>query len=426
MDLEGYNFHWREGYRYNFPIKRNAFDKLADSLSNKRISVLTGTRRTGKTTLMKQLIDSLIMGGTHKDNIVYYSFDEGQPTLKDIVSDYESRIGKEIAFSKKKYFFFLDEVQKLDDWQNKIKYFYDHYRNIKFVISGSASLFIRKGTRESLAGRIKDFSLGPLTFDEYLTFKGKKEFILKPDMFSESLEAEFEKYLKRQYVEVVEEKEEEIRDYAKSIIEKVVYVDIPQLVNVENSNVLMRLVRIISSNPGMLLDYSNLASTMGAETPLSRVRVSNYIHYLEDAYIVKIGYNYSKSGMVSERKLKKAYLSNPSLSFIQETSSDLSKLAEQTFFLGLNAKFFWRNPQKEEVDIVLENNGKLLPVEVKFQKQITKSDLRGIKSFMNRKNIKRGIVISRNTEDTKETSKGTIVFIPAWKAALFGLSKIVR
>ncbi|MDO9537137.1 MAG: AAA family ATPase, partial [Thermoplasmata archaeon] len=184
MYLESHNFHWREGFSYDYPQRRDVFHKLVNSLNHRRICVLTGTRRTGKTTLMKQFIDHLIDNGTPRANIVYYSFDEDRPSIRDIVQEYERRIGKEIAFSKDKYFIFLDEIQKLDDWQNKIKYFYDHYKNLKFIVSGSASLFIKEKARESLAGRMEELSVGSLSFMEYLIFKKKEDMLAKPDMFS--------------------------------------------------------------------------------------------------------------------------------------------------------------------------------------------------------------------------------------------------
>ena len=92
MDLEGYNFHWREGFNYGFPKKRESYDTLVKSLSKKRITIITGTRRTGKTTLMKQLMDWLIKNGTARSSILYYSFDEEQPQIRDIVNEYEKKI----------------------------------------------------------------------------------------------------------------------------------------------------------------------------------------------------------------------------------------------------------------------------------------------------------------------------------------------
>ncbi len=421
MELEKYCFHWRKGYRYDFPIQREAFGALFRSLKGRRITVLTGTRRTGKTTLMKQLIDSLVDKGVPSQNIIYFSFDEEQPSIGDIVDEYQLKRGLDIVSSSEKFFFFLDEVQKLEDWQNKVKYFYDHYKNLKFIITGSASLFIRKGVRESLAGRVREFYLGPLNFREYLNFTDNNELISKPQLFSDTLKKEFERYIPRQFIEMVQESEGEVQNYALSILEKVVYIDIPKLVELDDPNILMSLVKLISSNPGMLVDYSRLADALSSGSPVSRVRISNYIRYLEDAYIIRLGYNYSRSGVKSARKMKKAYTSNPSLSLISTIPPPLAKLIEQSFFLNMSSEFFWRNPQKQEVDLILDHESKPLPVEIKYKNQISKSDLKGIKSFMTQHKADRGIVITKDTERIQQTPQGTIQMIPAWKAALLGL-----
>jgi predicted AAA+ superfamily ATPase len=207
----------------------------------------------------------------------------------------------------------------------------------------------------------------------------------------------------------------------RSIIEKVVYIDISQMYGVENPEILMKLVKLVASNPGMLLDHSNLAQTLSTDSPVSRARISRYVHHLEQSYMLRLIYNYSGSGMVSERKLKKAYLSNPTFSIMSGAPVNLGKLAEQSLVLSTGARFFWRNPQKEEVDIILDSGEKLLPVEIKFQSTITKSDMRGLRSFMRRRNVDRGILITKDTEKTIEVPEGNIRMIPAWKVALFGI-----
>jgi predicted AAA+ superfamily ATPase len=89
----------------------------------------------------------------------------------------------------------LDEVQKLPQFQNQIKVLYDLYPNIKFVISGSTSLFIRKKTQESLAGRIISCFVNPLSFYEYLFFKEKEEILEKPLVYQKELRQEFDLFL---------------------------------------------------------------------------------------------------------------------------------------------------------------------------------------------------------------------------------------
>lgn len=122
-------------------------------------------RRTGKTTLFYQLIQSLIEQKINPKNILYFSFDESIEELRDLINFYQENIvKKEIGKERHKYFIFLDEIQKLKDWQNKIKAIYDLYPNIKFFISSSASLNILLDAKESLAGRIFYFNLDILSF----------------------------------------------------------------------------------------------------------------------------------------------------------------------------------------------------------------------------------------------------------------------
>src|SRR3989338_1990897 len=95
INLEKQNFHWREGFSYNFPIKRELFSRAAKEIESKQIVSITGLRRTGKSTILKQLIDKLIESGTNRGHILLFSFDESQPKIEDIIKEHEKRLGKE-------------------------------------------------------------------------------------------------------------------------------------------------------------------------------------------------------------------------------------------------------------------------------------------------------------------------------------------
>ena len=185
--IEKHNFHWKEGFFYNFSKKRKLFNKLVKEIKSQQIISLIGLRRTGKTTILKQLIDYLIQEKVKRENIIFYSFDENQPKIADVIQDYENSVGKTILETKERIYIFLDEIQKLKNWQNQIKYYYDNYKNIKFFVSGSSSLFIKKQTQESLAGRIYEFILEPLSFDEFLIFRNRDDLLKKPDLLQDSI-----------------------------------------------------------------------------------------------------------------------------------------------------------------------------------------------------------------------------------------------
>ena len=168
--------------------KRNLFYELKKNLEKRQIISVVGLRRTGKTTIMYQLIDFLL-AKMKPVNILYFSFDEEVKDLRDVLNTY--REIHNLNFREGKFYVFLDEIQKLDDWQSQVKKYYDLYPRIKFIISGSEGLFLRKGAKETLAGRIYEFTLPTLSFVEFLNMKRVKH------TSSYKLRAEFVDYVKR-------------------------------------------------------------------------------------------------------------------------------------------------------------------------------------------------------------------------------------
>lgn len=395
MDLTVTNRHWKEGFLYPFPEKRQLYDQLAASLKKRFITSVIGLRRTGKTTLLKQLINSLIAEGVPRQSILLYSFDD--PTdLQTVIDDYLKRTARDKDSDK--LFFFFDEIQKLPDWQNKVKIYYDNYPNIKFVVSGSSSIFIRKKS-ESLAGRIQEFWLTPLSFKEFLQFRGKKELIGKQQLFAAELVREAEIFSGRQFIEIINEPKDAADSYLDTLARKIIFEDIPQVYPVEQPQVLLNVFKAITTHPGMLIDYHNLAMDLG----INEKTLSNYVHYLEMAFLIKKLYNYSRNQLTSERKLKKVY--PLASSFCQ---AEISKIMEALVVTQLPGAFFWR--RAHEVDYILVEKNKVSPIEVKYSEQIKESKLKGLRKFM-KEFTTEGIVLTKNIEKKEDK----IQYLPVWK-----------
>lgn len=418
--IEKHNFHWQRGFFYNFPIKRRLFSDLLNEIDSRQVISLIGLRRTGKTTILKQLIDRLITSrSTQREHILFYSFDEEQPKIEHIIQEYETRLGKDLSETKSRRYIFFDEIQKLENWQNQIKYYYDNYKNIKFFISGSSSLFIKKRTQESLAGRIYEFTLFPLSFEEFLIFKNKEELIKKKKLLQDSIKKEFLAYQKRQFIEIVHESEERIGKYVKTMVEKIVFQDIPRIFPIEYEELLLKILRIIAYNPGMLSDYDSLSKEIG----INRITLSNYFHYLEESFLVKKLYNFSKNMLTSEKKMKKFYLTTTSLYPFLNEQIDEAKLIENLVVISVDAKFFWRTPQKYEVDIILYKKGKIVPIEVKYKENITNKDLKNLFRFCEKFNVEEALLLTKDefSESKFELKNGKnlkIQFIPVWRFLL--------
>jgi len=283
INLLKFNRHWNSGFRYEFPQKRKFIKILEQYVECRQIIELTGLRRLGKTTLFLQLINYLQKNNVEPYNIWYFSFDEQKYDLDELFSGFRIQTKKDI--NKDKIYIFFDEIQKLKDFQSKLKVYYDLYPNLKFFISGSTSLFIKKRTQESLAGRLFSFTLKPLDFEEFLHFKNKDEYFKMPEMYQKEIDIEYHNYLSRQFVETVNLSEDDrVKKYVSGIIKKIIYEDIPQNYPVDNPEILYAIVRVIAEHPGMYLHYENLANDL----KISSKTLAKYFSILEQAFLVKI------------------------------------------------------------------------------------------------------------------------------------------
>jgi len=408
--LRDSNPWWKEIFKIEFK-EREIYAQIQKYLALPHIISFTGLRRIGKTTLMLKIIEDSIKKGFDAKNIIYFSFDEFKSDeIRKIMEEYEELMERD--FKKGKYMLLLDEIQKLDNWENQLKRIYDTFgKNIKIIVSGSESLFIKRKSTETLAGRIFNFKVEPLSFKEFLSFKGVN---LKPlGLYEKEFGRLLEEYiLTIGLPELVNIKDKEIiKKYVKeSIVEKVIFRDIQNLFRIKDVSVIESLLNIFLEEPGQLVDISELSK----EFRVSRQTLSSYLTYLEESFLIRKLYNYSKSRRKVERKLKKYYPAIVSAELLfKEDKLSKSKVFEWLMVMQLKAEFFWRDPYKNEVDIVLVDK-KPLPIEIKYGK----IDTQGILSFMRKFKVNQGVIITQNKEEKHKINNMDVLFTPAFKFLL--------
>jgi predicted AAA+ superfamily ATPase len=404
--LTEFNPWWKKPFQAIFK-DRCVYGKIQKFLPLRQIIAFTGLRRVGKTTLLFKAAKDAMAKGLSPKNIVYFSFDEFPGIeLRDVLHAAEELHEKE--YDGERVFLLLDEVQKLSNWENQAKALYDAFPEIKMMISGSESLFIKRKSRAVLAGRIFEFRVNPLTFKEYLTFKDVA--VGPPGLYSRELRRLYSEYLRTQgFPELVGNNDPEItRKYIKeSIVEKVIYRDIPTLFRIKEISILESLLNIIMDDPGRMIDLASL----GSDLKISRQTLSLYLSYLEQSFLIRKLYNYSGSRRKVERKLKKTYpaIVSPSLLFKEDDHSQ-SRVFECSAVNQLNAEFFWRDPYKNEVDVVLDGPSPR-PVEMKYGKIETE----GVTAFMKKFKVNEAVIISRDKEYVHDDHGQKISVIPAYR-----------
>ena len=387
---------------------RNLYHQILKRINDKQIISIVGLRRVGKSTLLYQFIEHLLQE-TDAKKILYFSFDEilgKDPEIIERILDlYEEEIIKDELSN---VYVFFDEINHVKDWQVILKRYYDGAK-IKFFVSGSSSIFLRKA-KESLAGRIFEFELHPLDFKEYLYLKGIR--IQDPIINQATIKKEMNNFfLNGSFPEIImEDNVEKIRDYVKSIIEKIIFYDIPAVFDIERPELLKEIFEVIARNPGSLIEYKKFASAFN----ITYQTASKYISYLEKAFLIRLLYNYRGSPIASARKSKKAYLSAHCSAWAYTSMDDfnslLPKLIENIAVAQLNAKFFWR--KYYEVDIY--HNHSL--IEVKYRER---PDIKGALETAKELKARKLIVITKDLDTKKSTESIEITYIPLWKWLFF-------
>lgn len=269
---------------------RKLLPQLKKQIKSKEIIVLTGMRRTGKTTLYKMVFEHI-----KSNNKVF--FDLENPIEQKIFEekDYNNILFnlKEFGIDpRKKSYIFLDEIQAMPQITKAVKYLYDHY-DIKFFLTGSSSFYLKNLFPESLAGRKFVFEIFPLDFEEFLVFKNKQKESFKTfgqkdkhknKIRYEKLKNDYREYLEfGGFPEVVlssdrDDKKLRLNDIFKSYFEK----DIRVLADFKNIKVFRDLILLLMQRIGSKLEISKLASEIG----VSRETVYSFLSFLEATYFV--------------------------------------------------------------------------------------------------------------------------------------------
>lgn len=268
--------------------QRKLYKPLKEHLETNHITVLTGMRRTGKTTLVKQLLTEIeSKNKIYIDLQILSNQDIFAPrNFEAIIEEFKK---KGLSFAERAYVV-IDEIQLVREIPGILKYLYDNY-NVKFIVTGSSSYYMKNLFTESLAGRKRIFELFPLDFGEFLIFKNIKAsasanfFDDKITNFEYSwLEQYYKEYVKfGGFPEVVlAATEKEKMELLDEIISSYVNLDVVSLADFSNRQNAYAIMKMLAGRVGAKLDYSKLSRLSG----LPRQDVQNYVNLFEGSYLI--------------------------------------------------------------------------------------------------------------------------------------------
>lgn len=456
--LAPYNPWWEDGKVRTEIFKRPVFHKIYENLlSLKQIISITGPRRVGKTTLLKQVIQSLIADAhARPSQIVYFSFDEPlmvEPHIRERFFD-EMIKWADVKHKGGIVYFFLDEVQRFERWELYLKKYYDLGFPVKFVISGSASSPIFRKSRESLLGRIKDNHLLPFSFKEFVYFhkgddtevlnfvnrayefgyKLQREMVVDwreiqsasgPLSISKRIFDELKALLNQYFVEGGFPEAWEIKDIlAKqqylfdNQVQKVIFEDLVIATEFRKPEKIKSYYLSLIEQPGQEINIEKTSQKVGVSRPM----LEKYLPLLEMTDLVKTLPRFSKRPLKFRRGSVKCYLldlalRNAILKLGENLLADpvtMGFYAENLVFNALRQfegaiELTYYKDAKREVDFVVHVGGKrYLPIEVKYRDSV--DDLAPIKYFIEKNNQQFGIVVTKDFVKTQ--GEKSLLFIP--------------
>lgn len=403
-DIREYN-PWEEGKTFDVPsFKRDYYHEILSIVKKRNfITAITGLRRIGKTVLMKQI------GNELDGNKYFFSFEEdpyaNYASLKTVIETF-LRMGEKPTI-------FLDEIGRINGWAGLLKKYHD-LGKATFVVSGSSSLQLTKG-KESLAGRMMEFSLTPWGFSEFLKLNGidpKSPTISNPEKSYLSWKSQSEKL--HEFIRTGGFPELHsltdvnlIKKYVRSTtVDKIIFEDLPKTFNIEDITKVYDIMEYVARESGNIMVTSHL----GEALEISKDTVRKYLLYLNYAYLIGI-LPIEGSTLKSFKKPKKVYVASPSISYGMFPNTDESRLAESAVYQKLseltNKLFFYRDPQKREVDF----SGEFI-VEVKWKEKIMHDDLKTLVYYLTKRNKNYGILVTKKEFDRKEIDGKVIFLLP--------------
>ena len=401
---------------------RPVYDSLINSIEIREITILTGVRRAGKSTLMYQMIKKLLDQGIDPKQILFVNFDD-KKLYKDALEDIYSSYRESINPDKKAYVFF-DEIHKKDGWESWIRKKYDLKSNDKFVISGSCSYLLKKEYATLLTGRNLTFEVFPLSFEEYLLFQNieiNKTNLYKGIMLEKTkvkVVGNLKKYLEIGGFPEIFFKEESFKlKVLKQYFDDILYKDIIDRYDL-NSQKTKDLALFLITNFTSSISLRNLRNVLG----LSYDSIKDYISYFKEAFLFFTLEHFSYSLKEQKTLPSKVYCIDNGLrnavSF--KFSKDQGKLAENLVFLELRRRgeemYYWKNKKQDEVDFIIKNkDNSLTAINVTYTNEISERETKAILNFKKKFKKTKKLMIVTKDADKKENG---IEYVPLWKLLL--------
>ncbi|MCL7412790.1 MAG: ATP-binding protein [ANME-2 cluster archaeon] len=410
---------WWFGKDFDTGIDRLAwYPRLTDYLNTREILLLIGARRTGKSTLLYQVIAHLLNNTTPPEAVLFINLDE--PLFQSRSKDpaYLTQLIEHHLVQHKQvqqFYIFLDEVQNHQYWVQTVKNIHDTGRNIKLILTGSTSTLLQNELSTRLSGRYFHITVHPLSFREYLDFNR----VQRPTTV-ETIQ-HFNNYLEYgAFPRVVLEdntdlKQEILKNYFQTIyLKDIIYPN-----QLRSNKDVFDLLFFLISNIGKTFSYSSIAKTLG----IAKETVKEYISYAENSYLIYTLTKFDRSVKKQIINPKKMYCIDTGLvnSILFKFSENRGRLLENLVYMTLEKQYkeLYYHKESYECDFIIKEGLDItaaIQVTLSLKDEaVRKRELRGLTEAMDTHNLNTGLIITENEHETVTIDDRTITLKPVYE-----------
>ena len=366
-------------------INRESYlQKLRQLKDQNVIKVITGIRRSGKSTLLEAFKNELLANGVDKKNIIFLNFEERENLhLVDWTILYDEI--KQTFSNDNKHYVFLDEVQVITDFEKLVNALFTQ-KNIDLYVTGSNAYLLSSELATLLTGRYIAINVQPYSFSEYLI-------ALKNEKNTDRL---FRNYINSssfpEAVTLAQRNENLANDYLQSIYDTVVIKDIAQRFKLRNLDNLHRVISFVFDSVGSYISPTNIAEALNKNSnkTISHNTIIKYLEYLTKSYIIYPASRYDIKGKELLTTNQKYYLVDLGLKNVVTTNkydADLGRKLENVVYFELlrrGGKVYVGKNNDKEIDFVVQKpNNERSYYQVAFTVNDEKTFEREISAFRN-------------------------------------------
>ena len=281
------------------------------------VKILVGIRRCGKSVILKQIMNELKEKGIDEEHIIYVNFELIE---FEELQDYKklNRYIKEKIVDDNKYYVFLDEIQKVEKFEEVVNSLRASIDNLSIFITGSNSKLLSNELSTVLSGRYVLFNIYPLSYKEFIELTNK-------EAKSEETFWNFVKWgglpNRTQFTD-----ESNIKDYLHSVFDSIILRDVVERLGLKDTILFDLLLQYIVDTTGRQFSAENIINFLKSEgKSISTETLYMYLDALCKALMIKKIYRYDIHGKAILKTLNKYYMTDLGIAQIKNNNFEINK-----------------------------------------------------------------------------------------------------